>query len=104
MPVKYGNQTFCLTNAIIHMHGNTNMLWKGICVSDNVCSDTHLHIHGLRWRICSGERLVHLLPFLCPQNFPLLFSLLFSHFSLDFLFPLLPHFGSAWKSISEKFL
>jgi len=55
MHVKYGNQTFCLANAIIHMHGNTNMLWKGICVSDNVCSDIHLHIHGLRWRIRSGE-------------------------------------------------
>lgn len=55
MHVKYGNQTFCLTNAIIHMHGNTNMLWKGICVSDNICSDIHLNIHVLRWRMCSGE-------------------------------------------------
>jgi len=55
MLVKYGNQTFCLANAIIHTHGNTNMLRKGICVSDNVCLDIHLHIHGLLWRICSGE-------------------------------------------------
>lgn len=102
--VKYGNHTFCLTKAIIHTHGNTNMLRKGICVSDNVCSDIHLHILGLRWRICSGEWLVHLLPFLCPQNFPPLFSfLLFSLFILHFLFPFPPHFRSTWNNISEKF-
>lgn len=55
MHVKYGNQTFCLSNAIIHIPGNTNMLQKRICVSDNICSDIHLHKHGLRWRIWSGQ-------------------------------------------------
>lgn len=75
-------------------------MWKEICVSDNVCSDINLHIHGLRWRTCSGECLVHLLPFRCPQNFPLLFSLLFSLFSLDFF---IPPPSSFWKYLEQYF-
>lgn len=89
MHVKYGNQTFCLTNAIIRTHGNTNMLWRGICVSDNVCSDIHVHIHvhihGLRWNHGISPFISASLKFSS-----LFFFLLFSFYSRVFFFPLIP--------------